>query len=174
MSETKGTTGNPTSEKEELSSQDPELASSEEKGSTSQKTTDLTPEMEKIVTDRINALQGDVGRKLADVERREKAITEKEAEQKSTQWEIDVWGIANEKKVEAQALKDRLSELGITDKAKVPLVADMLVGASTTFNPDKGETSGGGGTGKRPSIEELQASTPFETDKKVKSGEWVL
>jgi|TARA_Y100000296_G_C5142298_1_gene241785 Fe2+ transport system protein B len=35
-------------------------------------------------------------------------------------------------------------------------------------------TASGAGRGKKPSLEELQASTPFETDKKVKKGEWVL
>ena len=29
------------------------------------------------------------------------------------------------------------------------------------------------GTGHKPTLEELKASTPFETDKKVKAGEWV-
>lgn len=43
-----------------------------------------------------------------------------------------------------------------------------------SFKPDGGETTGGSGGGKKPSLEELRASDPMETEKKVASGEWKL
>ena len=47
-------------------------------------------------------------------------------------------------------------------------------GNRQTEQPEGGKTKGTTGQGRKPSLEELRASNPFETDKKVKSGEWVL
>jgi hypothetical protein len=67
-----------------------------------------------------------------------------------------------------------------TDPTKMEALAAILPKVNPKppsepeINPDPGNTSGGGASGKRPSQEELAASTPQETAKKVASGEWSI
>ncbi len=78
----------------------------------------------------------------------------------------------------ADAKTDREREL-LAEKLSVGL-REQLIEALTkeekeVKRPDSGRTSTSGGKkGKIPTLEELRASSPADTEKKVKSGEWTL
>lgn len=64
-----------------------------------------------------------------------------------------------------------------TTEREMELVAKLYQKSEpteTTPKVDLAVSTASGGSGKKPTLEELQASSPFETDAKVKSGEWVL
>ena len=74
---------------------------------------------------------------------------------------------------------EKMKEIGIDDPNRIETLAQLFGGKKSdeqskiTSTPDPGDISGSG-TGKKPTYEELHDSDPFETEKKVKSGEWEL
>ena len=80
--------------------------------------------------------------------------------------------LAAEKNVDVKALKKAAEK--ITDFDVLSEMADLFPKVQKeTPHSDSGKQVGGG-RGKSPSLEELQASNPFETQKRVDSGEWVI
>ncbi len=97
---------------------------------------------------------------------------EAEAKGKKADTQEEAARIAKDTGVPAQDLID------LTDGSpeKMKALAKRLGGGGGTkppLTPDPGKTIGAG-SGKKPSVDELKASTPFETQAKVKSGEWAL
>ena len=76
------------------------------------------------------------------------------------------------KKEEKKEEKPKVDEEEMRKKVRAEVEAEIL----KKYNLDKQDTTKavGGGTGKKPTYEELHSSSPFETQQKVKSGEWVL
>lgn len=74
----------------------------------------------------------------------------------------DLMGCMSEAEVELMGLKFQMA------KPKESVVETETPQFETTAS------SGGGGKGKTPTLEELRASTPWDTQKKVDSGEWKL
>lgn len=81
--------------------------------------------------------------------------------------------LAKEKNVDLDALKKAAGV--INDASVLSEIADLLPKVQPKEMPknDSGKTSGNAG-GKTPTIDELRQSNPFDTARKVKSGEWVL
>ncbi len=71
-----------------------------------------------------------------------------------------------------------LSELSILTDGSVEAIEAKAKMLTPTSPPNpvlvNNTKSANTGTGHKPTLEELQASDPFETDKRVQSGEWVL
>lgn len=103
-----------------------------------------------------------------------------------TMREIHIWNISaeydNADPVKLKALCDSFeanSEEQIRNAAdalwtkKTTNAKSLQSEATETPKPYSGQSSGGSG-GRVPTLQELKASPPEETEKKVKSGEWVL
>lgn len=90
-------------------------------------------QVDKLIKDKVNEAKGQITWTQGEIEKREKVVKEAEAKQKETQREIDVWQVAQEKKVDATALKEKLAELGIDNKDKFPKVAELM---KSGFKPD--------------------------------------
>ena len=95
---------------------------------------------------------------------------EAEAKGKKADTQEEAARIAKDTNVSAQDLIDLTD--GTTGKMEA-LVKRLGGETKPTLTLDSGKTIGGG-SGKKPSVDELKASTPFETQAKVKSGDWVL
>ncbi len=87
------------------------------------------------------------------------------------------------KRLQAKQLKDELQEKAVlalveNNASLREKLIEVLTGTkeeTEVKRPDSGRTSTSGGKkGKTPTLVELRASTPADTEKKVKSGEWVL
>ena len=134
---TKGDESKDTSSKSQQGTQEGE------KGSTQKETPTFTEEQEKLIDQRVKAELSRRGRDIKSIEAREKAVQEREDAIRETQWEIDVFEIAKESKVEAQTLKDKLAELKITDKETAKKIAELMTGSKITIKTDSGKNVGG-------------------------------
>ncbi len=112
-----------------------------------------------------------VTQELGEVEERVKAVERKESE--STK-ERNARETAARLNVDPNLLVKLAT---ITDGSPEAIEAEAKflpkLGETKALKTDTGTTTGGG-VGKKPTLEELKASDPVETDKKVKSGEWLL
>ena len=112
-----------------------------------------------------------VTQELGEVEERVKAVERKESE--STK-ERNARETAARLNVDPNLLV-KLATLTDGTSEAIEAEAKFLpkLGETKALKTDTGTTTGGG-VGKKPTLEELKASDPVETDKKVKSGEWLL
>lgn len=158
----------PDSKQDEESSE----KSSEETKQRSQKV-EITPELEKEIKRRVSDILAQKGDKAKTLEERVAAV---EADNQKLRDKV----LSDAAAKHGLAL-DKVKAAGIDTPEKIESLASLFgrsaeqpkIVSLETHKPDGGETSGGL-SGKKPSLEELQSSDPFDTEKKVKSGEWVL
>jgi hypothetical protein len=87
------------------------------------------------------------GRETKTLEEREKAVKAREEAAGAAQYEITVFNIARENKMDPASLKEAATELGLTTPEQLTALARRLGGTPSlapALKPDSGKTVGGG------------------------------